>query len=130
MSKNFLNFLFILLLALLLTGCNKEKTATQESAPFVVERGNITMTTTNEGQLIITVLKQGETPISDAECELDILREDVKVVDFRSLNNQDLGVYTFNWSEAQPGTYTVAEYCWRGETLDQEKIYSYTTITI
>ena len=66
------------------------------------------------------------TTIMDAECECDIINTDTqeKIVDFRSFFNDGFGNMLFTWDEPLLGNYTLSQYCWRGDTLVLNKIYS------
>jgi len=76
-------------------------------------------------------IMQDDTPVMDAECELDIIDErGVKVVDFRSFYNDGNGAMQYTWDNATKGTYTLSQYCWRGQILDLNKIYSNSTIIV
>ena len=77
------------------------------------------------------IITWGNETITDAECELDIIDDltQVKVVDYRSFfNNQ--GVMEFTWTPTYTGTFTASQYCWRGDTLVLNKIYSISSISV
>lgn len=85
----------------------------------------------NQEYTINEMLFQGTTLIADAECETDIIQDatGIKVVDFRSFYNNQ-GLMQFTWTPTETGTYTVSQYCWRGMTLDLNKIYDNSTIVV
>lgn len=76
--------------------------------------------------------------IYDAECETDIydVAKGINDVDFRSFYNYGWGYMTFTWgipnTEFNPdvGVHQLRQYCWRGDTLVLNKIYSNSTITV
>jgi len=88
--------------------------------------------TAKAGTVIINeTIMQDTTPITDAECETDIINQaNIKVVDFRSFYNVGDGTMTYTWDNATPGIYTISQYCWEGIILDQNKIYNNSTIII
>jgi len=77
-------------------------------------------------------LTQDGQPITDAECETDIINQQTKdkVVDFKSFYNNGDGTMTYTWDNATPGIYTISQYCWHGITLDLNRIYNNSTLTI
>jgi len=76
--------------------------------------------------------------IYDAECETDIYDLDLDIldVDFRSFYNDGWGNMIFVWglpnTVANPtvGNHQLRQYCWQGDTLRLNKIYSNTSITV
>lgn len=79
-----------------------------------------------------TLMLGNNTPLIDAECELDIIHnaDGDRVVNFRSLLNMWDGTYTYVWNNPEVGDYTVVEYCWRGAVLDLTKVYGNTSIHV
>jgi hypothetical protein len=77
------------------------------------------------------IISWGNNTIVDAECELDIVDDatQVKVVDFRSFYNNQ-GIMEFTWTPPYIGSFTASQYCWRGETLVLNKIYSISSIGV
>ena len=112
-------------------------TATFESGVPRIVIGDITIPS-NEPYTISEQIMLDNQTIYDAECETDIVNQatGIKIVDFRSFYNDGNGNMLFDWgqpnTELNPeiGTYTLSEYCWHGTTLDLNKIYSNTTITV
>jgi len=112
-------------------------TATFQSGIPRTILGNLTIAA-NEPYLITEQILMDTTIIYDAECELDIIDQatGLDVVHYRSLYNDGQGTMSFLWgqpnTENNPtvGTYTLNQYCWHGVTLDLNKIYSTTTITV
>ena len=80
--------------------------------------------------VISEIIVWGNDTIVDAECETDIINSvGSDIVDFRSFfNNQ--GIMEFAWTPQATGDYILAQYCWRGDTLVLNKIYSNSTITV
>jgi hypothetical protein len=77
------------------------------------------------------IITWGNETIVDAECEIDIV-DDVtqeKVVDFRSFYNNQ-GIMEFTWTPSYVGNFTANQYCWRGDTLVLNKIYSISSIGV
>jgi hypothetical protein len=100
------------------------------SVPAIVIAPSITIPAGIPYMITETIMK-GTTQIVDAECELDIIDDvtQVKVVDFRSFfNNQ--GTYEFIWDMPYVGSFTVDQYCWHGDTLVLNKIFSISTIAV
>ena len=87
---------------------------------------------------IIEQIKIDNQTIYDAECELDIIDNSSQTNDitFRSFFNRGDGYMTFVWGESNyvpnpdVGVHTLVQYCWKGTTLNDNKIYSNTTITV
>lgn len=91
---------------------------------------NISTIIAREGNITISenILQDGNM-LMDVECELDIINTvGIKVVDFQSFYNNE-GIMQYVWY-ATRGEYTLSQYCWRGLTLDLNKIYSNSTIII
>jgi hypothetical protein len=81
--------------------------------------------------IIMETITQDGQPITDAECETDIINHDgLKVIDFRSFYNVGDGTMTYTWDNAIPGTYIISQYCWQGVVLDLNKIYNNSTLII
>jgi len=76
-------------------------------------------------------IQQGVNRIVDAECELDIINAATieKIIEFRSFYNND-GIMEYTWIYPIPGTFILQQYCTGGEVLDQNKIYSNTSIIV
>lgn len=70
--------------------------------------------------------------ILDAECELNIIDDStgLHAIDFRSFYNDGQGSYMYIWEEPYAGSFTLDQYCWRGDTLLLNKIYSLTSINV
>jgi hypothetical protein len=101
------------------------------SIPYINIENPITIPVGQPYQ-INEVIMWGNDTIIDAECETDIIQDStsIKVVDFRSFYDNQ-GIYQYIWDyPEETGTYTVAQYCWHGETLDLNKIYSNSTIIV
>jgi hypothetical protein len=87
---------------------------------------------------IMETLVKGNSTILDAECELNIIDDSTQdyAVDFRSFFNNWDGTYHFLWgqpnTESNPyvGNFTLSSYCWHGETLVLNKIYSISSIAV
>ena len=75
---------------------------------------------------------KGNQTIYDAECELDIINVDTqeKVVDYRSFYNDGNGNMLYTWVNPTVGNFIVSQYCWRGDILVLNKIYSISTIIV
>jgi hypothetical protein len=96
----------------------------------VIVVANVTIPV-NVPYTISEIITWGNETITDAECELDIIDDltQEKVVDFRSFfNNQ--GVMEYVWTPPYVGNFTASQYCWRGDTLVLNKIYSISSIGV
>ena len=77
------------------------------------------------------IIMWGNYSIVDAECELWII-DDADAgthIDFRSFYNNQ-GIMEYTWTPDQIGSFTLQQYCWHGETLDLNKIYSNSSIQV
>ena len=77
-------------------------------------------------------IMKGNQTILDAECELDIINVDTqeKVVDYRSFYNDGNGNMLYTWKNPTIGNFLASQYCWKGDTLVLNKIYSISTIGV
>lgn len=81
---------------------------------------------------IVEQVMVGNVTIMDSECEFDIINvsDGLDVVHFRSFSNDGFGYMTYTWDAPVVGTYTLSQYCWRGDILVLNKIYSDSTIEV
>ena len=88
--------------------------------------------------LIVETLTKGNSTILDAECELNIVDDATQedAVYFRSFADNWDGTYQFLWgmpnTDSNPyvGDFTLSSYCWHGETLVLNKVYSISSIGV
>lgn len=80
---------------------------------------------------------QDNVTLEDAECEMNLLNntDGSYTIYFRSFYNDGNGnmLFAMDGSNAwlpEVGSYTLQQYCWHGDTLNLNKIYANTTITV
>ena len=80
---------------------------------------------------------QDNRTIFDAECEMNLVNDadDSYSIYFRSFFNDGFGnmLFTMDGLNAplpSAGNYTLQQYCWHGDTLDLNKIYSNSSIVV